>query len=175
MHSSSFNKMDNGKFSIPKGAATQLPLILARAKTRCSSILYAKTIVLISQVNPQTVRHYSASFFMKIHILRILFLSLILIIPASGQSPDYTGIDYWPTAMAFVHLKNAGITTNDKIDFTKTKTVRLASEKIAKDLYRQIHRVVFTEKSGKTIDVITINNVSREEGSMSTVQFAIFQ
>ena len=75
--------------------------------------------------------------------------------------------------MAFVYLKNAGITTNDKVDFTKTKTVRLASEKIGKDLYRQIHRVIFTEKSGKTIDVITINDVSSEEGSISNVEILV--
>ena len=75
--------------------------------------------------------------------------------------------------MAFVYLKNAGITTNDKVDFTKTKTVRLASEKIGNDLYRQIHRVIFTEKSGKTIDVITINDVSSEEGSISNVEILV--
>lgn len=72
--------------------------------------------------------------------------------------------------MAFVHLKNAGLTNNDKIDFTKTKTVRLASERIGKDLYRQIHHVVFTEKTGNTIEVITSNDASSQECSMSGVE-----
>ena len=108
---------------------------------------------------------------MKTSILRILSVSVLLFpFLASAQPPDYTGIDRYPTSMAFVQLKNAGVTTNQKIDFTKTKTVRLASEKLGKDLYRQIHRVVFTEKSGKTIEVITVNNVSSEEGSMSEVE-----
>jgi len=72
--------------------------------------------------------------------------------------------------MAFVHLKNAGITNNDDLDFNKTKTVRLASEKIGKDLYRQIHLVTCTKKSGETIQVITNNDASNEECSMSGVE-----
>lgn len=71
--------------------------------------------------------------------------------------------------MAFVHLKNAGITNNEKLDFSKTQTTRLASEKIGKDLYRQIHRVVFFEKPGNTIEVITSNEASNQECSMSGV------
>lgn len=72
--------------------------------------------------------------------------------------------------MAFVHLKNAGITDNQMLDFTKTKTVRLASEQIGDDLYQQIHLVTFTEKSGNVIKVITNNEASNEECSMSGVK-----
>jgi len=72
--------------------------------------------------------------------------------------------------MAFVHLKNAGITDNNLIDFTRTKTTRLSSEKVGGDLYSQIHYVIFTEKSGQTIEVLTINNVSSEECSVSSVK-----
>lgn len=89
---------------------------------------------------------------------------------AWAKAPDCSGVDRWPTSMAFVHLKNAGLTENAAIDFNKTKTERLASEKIGKDLYRQIHRVVFVEKSGGEIEVITSNDASSEECSMSGVQ-----
>ncbi len=75
--------------------------------------------------------------------------------------------------MAFVHLKNAGVTTNEEIDFTKTKTERIASQEIAADLYRQAHHVTFTEKSGDTINVITVNDASSEECSMSGVDVFI--
>lgn len=71
--------------------------------------------------------------------------------------------------MAFVHLKNAGLVSSDSVDVKKTATIRLASEKIGKDLYRQIHYVVFTQKNGKKIKVITTNNASSEECSMSGV------
>lgn len=93
-----------------------------------------------------------------------------------AKDPDCTGVDRWPTAMAFGELKDVGITDNDKLDFTKTKTIRLASEKIGKDLYRQIHHITFVEKSGNTIEVITSNEASSEECSMSDVDvFVISQ
>ena len=72
--------------------------------------------------------------------------------------------------MAFVHLKNAGLTDNYRLDFTKTQTVRLASEKIAPDLFRQVHLARFAEKSGGTIEVITVSDASNEECSMGGVE-----
>ena len=72
--------------------------------------------------------------------------------------------------MAFVHLKNAGLTDNDKVDFKKTKTVRIASEEVRKGVFRQVHRVTFLEKSGKSIEVITVNDVSKVECSESGVE-----
>jgi hypothetical protein len=101
----------------------------------------------------------------------LMVLLLLVVSPLSvfAKDPDCAGVERWPTKMASVHLKNAGITDNDRVDFTKTKTIRLASEKIGKDLYRQIHHVIFTEKSGNTIEVITINDASNEECSMSGV------
>jgi hypothetical protein len=89
---------------------------------------------------------------------------------ARANAPNCSGVERWATRSAFVLLKNAGLTDNDKVDFTKTRTVRLASEKIGKDLYRQIHHVVFTEKTGGTIEVITSNDASSEECSMSSVE-----
>jgi hypothetical protein len=86
-----------------------------------------------------------------------------------AKTPDCAGVDSWATQMAFVHLKNAGITDNNAIDFTKTRTERLASEKTGKDVYRQIHHISFTEKSGNVIEVITSNNASNAECSMSGV------
>jgi hypothetical protein len=102
-----------------------------------------------------------------------LWISIILLILSPSLAltadPDCTGVDRWPTKMAFVHLKNAGLTDNNKLDFTKTKTIRLASEKIGKDLFRQVHYIIFTEKSGNAIEVITSNEASNEECSMSGV------
>lgn len=86
-----------------------------------------------------------------------------------AQAPDCAGVEQWPTSMAFAHLKNAGITDNDRLDFAKTKTARLASEPIKDGLFRQVHHVTFTEKSGNMIEVITLNDVSNDECSMSGV------
>lgn len=83
------------------------------------------------------------------------------------KHPDCTGSERWPASIAFVYLKNAGLTSNERLDFSKTKTVRLASEQIEENLYRQVHLITFTEKSGKTVEAITLNDASREECSMS--------
>lgn len=89
---------------------------------------------------------------------------------AVAGHPDCAGVERWPTRMAFAHLKNAGLTSYDRLDFSKTKTVRLASEQIGKDLYRQIHLVIFAEKDGETLEVVTESDASMEECSMSDVE-----
>jgi len=71
--------------------------------------------------------------------------------------------------MAFATLKNAGLTDNDRLLFEKTSATRLASEPIKGGLFRQVHRVTFTERTGGTIEVITVNDASADECSMSGV------
>ncbi len=89
----------------------------------------------------------------------------------AAPNVDYcSGIERWATSMAYTNLKNARLIDSDKVDYKKTKTVRLASEKIGKDLFRQVHQVVFTERSGRKIEVITVNDASSQECSMSGVQ-----
>lgn len=61
---------------------------------------------------------------------------LALSSPILAGDPECSGVERWATSMAFVHLKNAGITDNQKLDFTKTKTARQASEQIDDDLYQ---------------------------------------
>ncbi len=98
-----------------------------------------------------------------------LLLIFALVQRAVAGSPDCAGVNNWATSMAFAHLKNAGLISNEVTVFSKTRTIRLASEKIGKDLYKQVHLVSFTEKSGNTIEVITVNDASHEECSMSDV------
>lgn len=99
------------------------------------------------------------------------FLLALALVPwtfsASTKDPDCS--EGWATPMTFVQLKNAGITDNDKIDFSKTKTTRIASEKIGKDLYRQVYYVKLTERSGKLIEAIAVHDASQEDCSESGV------
>jgi hypothetical protein len=76
----------------------------------------------------------------------------------------------WPANMALVHLKNAGITDPAKVDEAKTRAVLLASQKIGKDLYRQVYDITFREKTGATVEVITSSRASSQECSMSGVE-----
>jgi hypothetical protein len=100
-------------------------------------------------------------------LLISLFL-LVLMMSATAKDPDCSGIERWPTRSTLSVLDFAGVV--DKVDFKRTKTIRIASEKIGKDLYRQVHHVTYTEVSGKTIEVIVVNNVSSEECSMNDVE-----
>jgi hypothetical protein len=102
---------------------------------------------------------------------RFLALALVMVPPLStADAPKCDGTESWATSMAFVHLKNAGMLYNETTDFSKTRTTRIASEKIGKDLYRQVHRVTFIQKSGSPIEVITVNDASHEECSMGGVE-----
>src|SRR5436853_3345578 len=85
------------------------------------------------------------------------------------EIPNCAGVEQWPTSMAFTYLKNNGITDSDRLDFTKTQTRRLASEQISDRLFRQVHHVVFIQKSGQTIETITVNDASNDECSESGV------
>ena len=95
---------------------------------------------------------------------------LLLTTGAPAAVPDCSGVDSWATASAAVHLKNAKLIRNERLDFAKTRTDRIASERIGPDLYRQVHHIVFTEKTGRQLEVIVINDASTEECSMSGVQ-----
>ena len=93
----------------------------------------------------------------------------------ASQNPDCGSADGWVDSMAFAALKNAKVTDNDKVDFSKTKIVKVASQKIGKDkddhsdLYRQVYDVTFTEKSGKRIEVLTVSEATNAECSMGKV------
>ena len=108
-----------------------------------------------------------------------LLLSSLLVFAAStsmlAQSPsdkthgpDCSG--HWPTIMTFVHLKNAGLADNSNIDFSKTQTVRVASEKIVKGLWHQVYHVTYTKKSGEVIDAIAVHDASEQECSETGVE-----
>ncbi|MBN3722629.1 hypothetical protein G3N92_00300 [Burkholderia sp. Ac-20379] len=75
----------------------------------------------------------------------------------------------WPTNMGLVHLKNAGITDPTKVDESKTKAKMIASEKVGKDLYRQVYDITYQERNGNAVEIITSSEASSEECSMGGV------
>ena len=102
-----------------------------------------------------------------------LVLTLFLAVGSlAGQvkQPDCTDPESWPAGMAYVYLKNSGLAGPGTLDFTKTKAIRLASERIGKDLYRQVHLVTFRERTGGTIQVVTVSDASSAECDMSEVE-----
>jgi hypothetical protein len=95
----------------------------------------------------------------------------MLAVPALAfpADPQCDGPDNWAAMSAYGTLKNAGLVDNYTTDFSKTKVTRIASQRMGKDLYRQVHDVVFVNKSGQTLEVITVNEASHQECSMSGV------
>ncbi|NUE66746.1 hypothetical protein [Snodgrassella sp. ESL0253] len=93
---------------------------------------------------------------------------LLVLLPmmSHAKAPDCHN---WPMNMTKGWLKNANIVDIYNLDESKTKITLLASEKKKKDLYIQIYHFVFFDKQGKTYEIITQNEASHEECSMSTV------
>ena len=84
--------------------------------------------------------------------------------------PNCSGTNSWPAGIAFTHLKNAGMLESETTDFAKTRVSRLASEKIGKDLYRQVHEIAFVKKAGDQVTVVAVSDASHEECSMGGVK-----
>jgi len=101
-----------------------------------------------------------------------LLLSVLLLSGGPWQDtvkhPDCTNA--WPKTMAYVHLKNAGLLTPEMTDFKKTTSIRLASQQIGPDLFHQVHLVTYTKNDGQVVQVVTVNDASSEECSMSGVE-----
>ena len=76
----------------------------------------------------------------------------------------------WADPMTFATMKNAKLVTNDEINFEKTKSDRIASQKIGKGLWHQVYHITYTKKSGETIEAITVHDASSEECSMTAVE-----
>lgn len=100
----------------------------------------------------------------------LIVLLLVVTVNAAAQSPKAHGPDCsggWPTNMAQASLKNAGLLENKEIDFTKTTTTRLASEKVGNDRWHQVYFVTFFRRSGDKIQAIVVHDASIEECSMT--------
>jgi len=62
--------------------------------------------------------------------------SLLLAAPAFAMTGSPAQCVSWPRNMAEVKLKNVGIVDPAKFDESKTQAVRIASQKVGRDLYR---------------------------------------
>lgn len=70
-------------------------------------------------------------------------------------------------------MKNAGLVSPDTVDFNRTKSIMLVSQRVGKDLWRQVFRVTFSLKAGGKIEAIVINEASADECSMSAPQIYV--
>lgn len=108
-------------------------------------------------------------------MLYILFALITNSAFAKGNARDCAKPERYASSMAQVELKNEGLLRNEDIDFAKTKVTLLAQEKLKKDLYRQIQKVVFVKKNGDELVAITDNEASSDECSMGKVKVYLVQ
>lgn len=87
--------------------------------------------------------------------------------PARLTAPDCSGIDQWPSSMAFAALKNAGLLNNNSVDFRNETNAMIVSQRIAKDRWRQVFLTTFPLKSEKKVIAIVQNDASLTECSMA--------
>lgn len=101
------------------------------------------------------------------------FLSIFLMFFSSlalASSPKCDTPSSWAPNMAYVYLVNSKVFTADEVEHDKILVRNIASEKIGNDVYRQVHHVSFKLKSGESVEVITSNEASSEECSLSSVE-----
>ncbi|CAE1143035.1 hypothetical protein [Serratia sp. Tan611] len=96
----------------------------------------------------------------------LLIAGLMFTISAGAAAPGCTS---WPMNMAEVWMKNEKIVDIADIDEAKTESKLLAIEKHDKGEYTQIYHFVFHDKNGNKYEVITQNDASAEECSLSDV------
>jgi hypothetical protein len=89
--------------------------------------------------------------------------------PAARADPDCSGPDHWPANMTLAQLKNAGVIRSPEIDFERTASREIASQKIAPDRWRQVFEVTFHRKDGGKIEAIAVSDASSGECSMGEV------
>ncbi|PIT12883.1 hypothetical protein [Snodgrassella alvi] len=99
----------------------------------------------------------------KLSLLILLVLSPIL------SFSKATGCHSWPMNMAEAWMQNAEIVDIPSLDESKTKIKLLALGKKKKGLYTQIYHFVFYDRKGNSYEVITKNEASDDECSMSDV------
>ena len=83
--------------------------------------------------------------------------------------PKCDGPEGWPAGITHAQLKNEGVLVNDEVDFSRTAVQQIASERIKKNLYRQVFKIVFHLKNGRLVQAIAVSDASKEECSMSRV------
>lgn len=100
--------------------------------------------------------------------MKKIFYAILLLLPLSGFAAE-NDCRSWPENIAEVWLKNQNIVDIPQLDKAKTEATLLASEKKENDIYTQVFHFVFHDRDGKKYEVITQNDASDDECSVSEV------
>jgi hypothetical protein len=101
-------------------------------------------------------------------ITSVLAISLIYATPASARSNDpfdCSGVKRYPFSEAVVILQNHGMVNDPDVDYVRSRSHEIGRQRIGRDLVRQTFDIESYLKNGKRIELIVINDASREECS----------
>ena len=90
--------------------------------------------------------------------------------PVPKNGPDCSGAERYPARVAFAAMKNEGLLNNDNVLWKQVRSRTIASQRIGKNLWRQVFRVTYPQKNGQNVEAIVVENVSTDECSMSEPQ-----
>lgn len=96
-------------------------------------------------------------------------LSLAALLLAGGARGQPPACAHWPTSMAYVQLKNAGVIDPATLDQNATAATLLAAQPLGHGRYKEIYDIIFRDRSGHATEVVTSNEASADECSMSDV------
>jgi hypothetical protein len=102
------------------------------------------------------------------YVIGLLFAALAT--PVIAKAPDCSGLEHYPGREAYEYLKNDGALSPENVDFKRSQSRMIASQRIGKKLWRQVFRVTFPLKSGDKIEAIVMNGASAGECSLGPTQ-----
>ena len=101
--------------------------------------------------------------------MKLLVPAATLLLAGAAAHAQPPACAHWPTSMATVHLKNAGVLDPATLDQAATTATLLAAQPLGHNLYKEIYDITFHDRAGRTLEVLTSNEASNEECSMSAV------
>ena len=90
--------------------------------------------------------------------------------PAPKNGPDCSGAERFPAGVAFGAMKNEGLLTSYNVLWKQVRGRTIASQRIGKNLWRQVFRVTYPLTTGTKVEAIVVEDVSTDECSVSEPQ-----
>ena len=90
-----------------------------------------------------------------------------------AKPPDCTGMDDLPAVIGLAQLKTWGTVTTDTIVWKDATSIRVASEQVGADAWRQVHRVKWPLKNGRLVEMVIVSEASARDCSTGNVDILV--
>ena len=90
-----------------------------------------------------------------------------------AKAPECTSIDDLPAVIGLAQLKTWGTVSTDTIVWKDASSIRVASEQIGADAWRQVHRIKFPLKNGRLVEMVIVSEASAKDCSTGNVDILV--